>query len=86
LSTHDRENRNSNTHTESVEVNAILYHGHQLDIGYVALSKFNEKASRETKRAIELKEQGAKKIISIYAVTQGGLLSEVAGGFPTFHL
>jgi carboxyl-terminal processing protease len=47
------------------------------DIGYVILSRFNEKASRETKEAIkQLKEKGAKKIILDLRGNPGGLLSE----------
>ena len=47
------------------------------EIGYVVLSKFNEKASRETKAAIkELQEKGAQKIILDLRGNPGGLLSE----------
>jgi carboxyl-terminal processing protease len=63
---------------ESVEVKAVPFY--QLatpDIGYVVLSKFNEKASKETKAAIkDLQEQGAKKIILDLRGNPGGLLSE----------
>jgi len=63
---------------KGVEVNAVPFHAMATnDIGYVVLSKFNEKASRETKRAIEeLKERGATKIILDLRGNPGGLLSE----------
>lgn len=63
---------------ESVEVKAVpFYRLATPDIGYVVLSKFNEKASRETKAAIkDLQEQGAKKIILDLRGNPGGLLSE----------
>lgn len=63
---------------KGVEVPAVpFYTMATSDIGYIVLSKFNEKASRETKRAIaELKEKGAKKIILDLRGNPGGLLSE----------
>lgn len=47
------------------------------DIGYIVLSKFNQKASSETKSALsELKDRGAKKVILDLRGNPGGLLSE----------
>lgn len=47
------------------------------DIGYIVLSKFNKKASSETKTALsELKDRGAKKVILDLRGNPGGLLSE----------
>jgi len=63
---------------KAVEVNAVpFYEMATPEIGYVVLSKFNEKASRETKAAIvDLKEKGATKIILDLRGNPGGLLSE----------
>ncbi|WP_213521113.1 S41 family peptidase [Nonlabens sp.] len=63
---------------EGIEVNAVPFYDMATpDIGYVVLSKFNEKASKETKAAIkELKEKGAAKIILDLRGNPGGLLSE----------
>jgi carboxyl-terminal processing protease len=63
---------------EGVEVNAVpFYEMATPEIGYVVLSKFNAKASRETKAAIkELQEKGATKIILDLRGNPGGLLSE----------
>jgi len=63
---------------EGVEVNAVpFYEMATPEIGYVVLSKFNEKASKETKAAIkELREKGATKIILDLRANPGGLLSE----------
>ncbi len=62
----------------AVEIQAVPFFDMATpDIGYVILSKFNEKASRETKEAIkQLKERGAKKIILDLRGNPGGLLSE----------
>lgn len=62
----------------AVEVKAVPFYTMATDkIGYVVLSKFNEKASTETRRAIkELKSQGAEKIILDLRGNPGGLLSE----------
>ncbi len=62
----------------AVEIEAVPFFDMATpDIGYVILSKFNEKASRETKEAIkQLKEKGAKKIILDLRGNPGGLLSE----------
>ncbi len=63
---------------EAVEVKAVpFYEMATTDIGYVVLSKFNEKASKETRDAIkELKKQGATKVILDLRGNPGGLLSE----------
>ena len=45
-------------------------------IGYIALVKFNRKASYETKALVDLKKQGAKKIILDLRNNPGGLLRE----------
>jgi carboxyl-terminal processing protease len=68
----------ANLKRKAVEVKAVPYYGMASpDIGYVALAKFNQKASKETKLAIaDLKEQGAKKIILDLRGNPGGLLSE----------
>lgn len=62
----------------SVAINAVPFY--KLigdDIGFVVLSKFNQKTTVETKAAIEdLKLQGAKKIILDLRGNPGGLLNE----------
>jgi carboxyl-terminal processing protease len=63
---------------DEVEIKAVPYFK-LLDesIGYIVLSKFTEKASAETKAALlELKKQGATKIILDLRGNPGGLLSE----------
>jgi carboxyl-terminal processing protease len=48
------------------------------DIGYIRFVKFNQKASSQTKKALlDLKMQGAKKIIIDVRGNPGGLLNEV---------
>lgn len=63
---------------KAVDINAVpFYEMATPEIGYVVLSKFNEKASKETKDAIvALKEKGATKIILDLRGNPGGLLSE----------
>ena len=47
------------------------------DIGYIVLSKFNKKTTKETKAALtDLKKQGAKKLILDLRGNPGGLLTE----------
>lgn len=62
----------------AVEVKAVPFFKMATpEIGYVVLSKFNEKASKETRDAIkELKKQGATKVILDLRGNPGGLLSE----------
>lgn len=63
---------------EAIEVDAVPYY-HMIDeeTGYVVLSRFNKKASSQTKDAIEsLKAEGAKKMILDLRGNPGGLLSE----------
>ncbi|GGD50295.1 peptidase S41 [Muriicola marianensis] len=63
---------------EAIEVDAVPYF-HMIDeeIGYVVLSRFNKKASSQTREAIEsLKAEGAKKLIVDLRGNPGGLLSE----------
>lgn len=61
-----------------VEVDAVpFYKMINSSTGYIVLSKFNAKASSQTKSALEdLKEQGAQKIILDLRGNPGGLLSE----------
>lgn len=63
---------------KGVEVDAVPFFDMATpDIGYVVLSKFNAKASIQTKKAIsELKDRGAQKIILDLRGNPGGLLSE----------
>ncbi len=63
---------------EAIEVDAVPYF-HMIDeeIGYVVLSRFNKKASAQTREAIEsLKAEGATKLILDLRGNPGGLLSE----------
>ena len=63
---------------EAVDVKAVPYYKLiNNDIGYIVLSKFNSKTTSETKAAlIDLKAQGAKKIILDLRGNPGGLLNE----------
>lgn len=62
----------------AVDVKAVPYYKLiKNDIGYIVLSKFNRKTTIETKAAlIDLKSQGAKKIILDLRGNPGGLLNE----------
>ncbi|NER09952.1 carboxyl-terminal processing protease [Muriicola jejuensis] len=63
---------------EAIEVDAVPYF-HMVDeeTGYIVLSRFNKKASSQTKDAIEsLKAEGARKLILDLRGNPGGLLSE----------
>lgn len=63
---------------EEIDVKAVpFYTLTQNKTGYIVLSKFNKKASRETAAAIkELKEQGATSLILDLRGNPGGLLTE----------
>ena len=63
---------------EGIEVDAVPFYGMVDDkTGYIVLSKFNAKASSQTKEAMsELKEQGAEHLILDLRNNPGGLLSE----------
>lgn len=61
-----------------IEIDAVpFYHMVNEKTGYIVLSKFNEKASAQTKSALQdLKGQGARNIILDLRGNPGGLLSE----------
>ena len=61
-----------------VEINAVPYYSMvNQTVGYIVLSKFNNKASQQTSYALrDLKAQGAKQIILDLRGNPGGLLSE----------
>jgi carboxyl-terminal processing protease len=63
---------------EPVEIHAVpFYKLINNDIGYIVLSKFNRKTTQETKAALmDLKSQGATKIILDLRGNPGGLLHE----------
>jgi len=63
---------------KKVEINPVPYYA-MLDkeVGYIAFTKFNKKASSEVKKAfLELKEEGMKKLIIDVRSNPGGLLIE----------
>jgi len=62
----------------AIDVHAVpFYKLINNDIGYIVLSKFNQKTTKETKKALEeLKSQGATKIILDLRGNPGGLLNE----------
>jgi len=78
--TYKRQNKiNSTTITrEGIEVDAVPFFSMIDDkTGYIVLSKFNAKASSQTKSALlDLKGKGAEKIILDLRDNPGGLLSE----------
>ncbi|WP_350286719.1 S41 family peptidase [uncultured Croceitalea sp.] len=63
---------------EGVEVDAVPYYKMANDkTGYIVLSRFNRKASKQTKAALQnLKGQGAERLILDLRGNPGGLLSE----------
>ncbi len=63
---------------DAVDVKAVPYYKLiKNDIGYIVLSKFNSKTTVETKAAlVDLKSQGATKIILDLRGNPGGLLNE----------
>ncbi len=63
---------------DEVEIKAVPFYALIKDnVGYIVLSKFTEKASSETKAALlDLKKQGATKIILDLRGNPGGLLHE----------
>ncbi len=63
---------------EAIEVDAVPYYKMVDDkTGYIVLSKFNQKASQQTKDAlVDLKNEGAERIILDLRDNPGGLLSE----------
>ncbi|WP_394748133.1 S41 family peptidase [Spongiimicrobium salis] len=63
---------------EAIEVDAVPYYKMVDDkTGYIVLAKFNRKASAQTKEAlVNLKNEGAEKIILDLRGNPGGLLSE----------
>jgi carboxyl-terminal processing protease len=69
---------NTNIVLNEVDIKAVPYYALLQDkTGYIILSKFNEKASAETKAALlDLKQQGATKIILDLRANPGGLLHE----------
>ncbi|MEB8346228.1 S41 family peptidase [Flavobacteriaceae bacterium KMM 6898] len=76
-------NRQGQTNTttivrEAIEVDAVPYYKMvDAKTGYIVLAKFNQKASDQTKEAlVNLKNEGAEKIILDLRGNPGGLLSE----------
>tara|TARA_R110000772_G_scaffold40738_6_gene95158 strand:- start:469 stop:2091 length:1623 start_codon:yes stop_codon:yes gene_type:complete len=63
---------------EAIDVHAVpFYKLIDDDIGYIVLTKFNRKTTKETKAALnKLKAEGAKKIILDLRGNPGGLLNE----------
>ncbi len=63
---------------DAVEIKAVpFYKLINSDIGYIVLSQFNRKTTAETKAAlVDLKSQGAKKIILDLRGNPGGLLDQ----------
>ena len=63
---------------DEVEIKAVPYYSLLKDnVGYIVLTKFTEKASAETKSALlDLKKQGATKIVLDLRGNPGGLLHE----------
>ena len=72
------ETKSTTVNRESIEVDAVPYYKMiKGNTGYIVLSKFNKKASEQTKKALlDLKNEGAKKIILDLRDNPGGLLTE----------
>ena len=72
------ETKSTTVNRESIEVDAVPYYKMiKENTGYIVLSKFNKKATEQTKEAlINLKNDGAKKIILDLRDNPGGLLTE----------
>mgnify|MGYP000217731607 CR=1 FL=1 len=72
------ETKTANITRAAIEIDAVPYYKMvNKNIGYIVLSKFNKKASSQTKEAlINLKNKGAEKIILDLRGNPGGLLSE----------
>ncbi len=66
---------------EAIDLHAVpFYKLINDDIGYIVLTKFNRKTTKETKAALnKLKAEGAKKIILDLRGNPGGLLNEAIG-------
>ena len=71
-------NQTATIRREGVEVDAVPYYGMVDDkTGYIVLSRFNRKASSQTKAAMnDLKGSGAERLILDLRGNPGGLLSE----------
>lgn len=76
--TRQGETKNTTITREAIEVDAVpFYKMVDIKTGYIVLSKFNQKASEQTKAAlIDLKGKGAEKIILDLRGNPGGLLTE----------
>ncbi|MFD0863189.1 S41 family peptidase [Sungkyunkwania multivorans] len=63
---------------DEIEVDAVPFYGKIDDkTGYIALVKFNSKASKQTKEALEdLKSQGVERLVLDLRSNPGGLLNE----------
>ncbi|MCK0189723.1 S41 family peptidase [Arenibacter sp. F20364] len=72
------ETKSTTVNRESIEVDAVPYYKMiKENTGYIVLSKFNKKASEQTKEALlNLKNDGAQKIILDLRDNPGGLLTE----------
>ena len=75
-----RQGKTNNTQVvlDEVEIKSVPFFG-KIDAktGYIVLARFNQKASLETKQALEqLKKEGAEKIILDLRGNPGGLLNE----------
>lgn len=72
------ETKTTTINREAIEVDAVPFYKLANDqTGYIVLSKFNQKATEQTKAALlDLKNNGAKKIILDLRDNPGGLLTE----------